>query len=56
MWPFFLNPEGPEVPDGILSRTRLIEIPDGKDVVQRAQQLKKASAQLRNSSAGAFRW
>ncbi|HEX2395319.1 MAG TPA: glutamate synthase-related protein [Bacteroidales bacterium] len=37
----FLDPAGPEVPDHILSRTRLIEIPDGKDVLQRAQQLKK---------------
>jgi hypothetical protein len=38
---FFLDPEGTEIADRILSRTRLIEIPDGKDVVQRVQQLNK---------------
>jgi ferredoxin len=39
---FFLNPEGPEISNDILSRTRLIELPDDKTVVQRANQLKKA--------------
>jgi ferredoxin len=37
---FFLDPGGPEIPDRILSKTRLIEIPDGNDVVKRSQHLK----------------
>jgi hypothetical protein len=37
----FLDPGGPEIPDRILSKTRLIEIPDGNDVVKRSQHLKR---------------
>ncbi len=39
---FFLRPGAPEIPKDILSRTRLVEIPDDNDVVQRLDQLKKA--------------
>jgi ferredoxin len=38
---FFLEPDGPEIANNLLSLTRLIEIPDGTDVLQQAQQLKK---------------
>jgi ferredoxin len=38
---FLLEPDGPEIPLALLNQTRLIEIPDGKDVVERASQLKK---------------
>jgi ferredoxin len=38
---FFLEPDGPEISNTLLNRTRLIEISDGKDVVQHALQLKK---------------
>jgi len=39
---FFLEPDGPEIPEDILSHTRLIELPDGKEVVQHVNRLKKA--------------
>jgi ferredoxin len=38
---FFLDPNGPEIPLSLLSLTRLIEIPDGKDVSDRFRRLKE---------------
>jgi hypothetical protein len=38
---FFLHPEGPEIPDRLLSKTALVEIPDGKNTEQRIQALKQ---------------
>jgi hypothetical protein len=38
---FYLNPEGPEISKDILNKTRLVEIPDSKDVVQKVLSLKK---------------
>jgi ferredoxin len=38
---FYLNPEDPEIPNDILSKTRLVEIPDSPDVVQKVGALKK---------------
>ena len=38
---FFLDPDGPEIPDTILNQTRLVEIPDDEKVVQRVNRLKK---------------
>jgi NAD-dependent dihydropyrimidine dehydrogenase PreA subunit len=38
---FFIEPDGPEIPKDILSRTRLIELPDDNEVVQRVSRLKK---------------
>jgi ferredoxin len=39
---FFLEPNGPQISNSLLSQTRLIEIPDSKEVVQQANQLRKA--------------
>ncbi len=39
---FFLNPDGPEISKEILGRTRLVEIPDGKNVEQQIRLLKSA--------------
>jgi hypothetical protein len=39
---FFLEPDGPNISNELLGQTRLVEIPDSKDVVQRTSQLKKA--------------
>jgi hypothetical protein len=38
---FYLNPEGDSIPDDILSKTRLIEIPDGENVLDRIVEIKK---------------
>jgi len=38
---FYLNPEGPEISKELLSKTRLVEIPDSKDVVEKVSTLKK---------------
>jgi ferredoxin len=38
---FYLNPDGPEMPKEILSKTRLIEICDDKDVGQRIESVKR---------------
>ena len=44
---FFLEPDGPEIPKDLVSnRTRLIEIPDGKDVVQQCETTEKAFSEL----------
>jgi hypothetical protein len=37
---FFIDPEEQEIPGHLVSKSRLIEIPDGKDVVKRAEKLK----------------
>jgi ferredoxin len=38
---FYLSPDGPEISKEILSKTRLVEIPDSNDVSQKVSQLKK---------------
>lgn len=38
---FYLNPDGPEISTDILSKTRLVEIHDNKDVKQHVDSLKK---------------
>lgn len=38
---FHLNPEAPEIPLDVLSKTRLVEIPDGNDVLSRVDEVKK---------------
>jgi len=39
---FLLEADGPEIPTDILNRTRLVEIPDSKEIVQQVTRLKKA--------------
>jgi hypothetical protein len=43
---FFIEPDGPKISNDILSQTRLVEIPDGREVVQRADQIRKAFPNL----------
>jgi ferredoxin len=38
---FYINPEEPEIPKEILSKTRIVEIPDNKDVIQKVVSLKQ---------------
>jgi len=38
---FFLNPEGPEISKDILSKTRLVEIPDSMNIEQQISSIKK---------------
>jgi len=38
---FYLNPEGPEISKELIKKTRLVEIPDSKDVINKVQVLKK---------------
>jgi ferredoxin len=38
---FHLNPDGPEIPFDVLRKTRLVEIPDGDDVLSRIAELKE---------------
>jgi hypothetical protein len=38
---FYLNPDGPEISKDILNQTRLVEIPDGTDVEQKINSIKK---------------
>jgi len=37
---FYLNPEAPQLPREVLGKTRLVEIPDGSDVLERIKKLK----------------
>lgn len=43
---FYLNPESPEVPDELIKKTRLIEIPDSKDVFVRIKKIKDKFPEL----------
>lgn len=43
---FYLNPEGPEISNELLSKTKLVEIPDSKDVVQKIEAIKKALPEI----------
>jgi Glutamate synthase domain 2 len=38
---FFLNPDGPQIPKEILDKTRLVEIPDNKNIEQQIILIKK---------------
>ena len=38
---FFLNPDGPQIPKEILDKTRLVEIPDNKNIEQHIASIKK---------------
>jgi len=38
---FFLNPEGPEISKELIKKTRLIEIPDSKEIGKKVEALKK---------------
>ena len=38
---FFLNPDGPPIPKEILGQTRLVEIPDSSNVLQKIESIKK---------------
>lgn len=38
---FYLDPRSPEIPCDVLRRTRLVEIPDGDDVIRRMHELKR---------------
>jgi hypothetical protein len=39
---FFLEPDSPEIPEDLLRQTRLVELPDGNEIVQHVNRLKKA--------------
>jgi ferredoxin len=43
---FYLNPKGPEIANEILNQTRLVEIPDSKDVELRINALKISHPQI----------
>lgn len=43
---FHLHPDGPELPQEILSQTRLVELPDSKDVLKRLARLKASHPNL----------
>lgn len=43
---FYLNPEGPEISKELLSKTRMVEIPDSQDVEQKIIALRKAHPQI----------
>jgi len=43
---FHLHPDGPELPQDVLSQTRLVELPDGPDVLQRIAAIKKSCPNL----------
>ena len=43
---FFLESGGPRLPDDLLNQTRLVEIPDGQDVIQCANRIKKSFPNL----------
>ena len=43
---FYLESDGPKLPDDLLNQTRLVEIPDGRDVIQCANQIKKSFPHL----------
>jgi ferredoxin len=38
---FFLNPDGPQIPNEILDKTRLVEIPDNENIEQKIASIKK---------------
>lgn len=38
---FYLSPDGPEISNDILGKTKLVEIPDGKDVSQQIDSIKR---------------
>jgi hypothetical protein len=38
---FFLSPDGPQIPKDILSKTRMVEIPDGKNIEQKIASIKQ---------------
>ena len=37
---FYLNPEGDPVPDDVINKTRLVEIPDGKNILNNIKEIK----------------
>jgi hypothetical protein len=43
---FYLDPEAPEIPGELLSRTRFVEIPDGDDAIARMQEIKQQHPHL----------
>ena len=51
---FYLNPDGPEIPKDILSKTRLVEIPDDKDVGQHIESIKKIHPEIIVAVQGQF--
>ncbi len=43
---FYLNPEGPDIPIKVLKKTRLLEIPDQKNVIDQIKKIKAALPEI----------